>query len=1114
MLNEGNSGAANFRHRTIEGKGGRGGTQVAGTVYSLDTSPPQKSHSLWPIGIAVGRFSGSAYNDIAVLTQFDAQIHFLVNKADGSGGLTLSSSSIALASSGLPVAVAAGNFQAPDQQYPDLVVTQFGAPSIVTVYLNQANASTPMPGTFQAVALPYTGFYPSSVAAVADTATGMDDVAVTNGYDGTVSVFTSNGSGVFTPPSTPIAAGNEATGVAAGLFTSATPGSTAPFLAVVDRFSDTVSTLFSGGSGSAVLSTGRYPLAAAAGDFTGARATPSGSNEPVSLAVANAEDATVTVWASVPDSNGLFSGFSLLQDPVHAQPKVGTKYPAAYPAAVAAGYLDGDQRADLATANATDGTVTVYTSNTLGGLTLDSDTANPAHSMPSNGTTNGHLAFKVAAKTPTVVTVSTKSGGTTPDPATSLSGPPGLTSAGPNGSLLVTVPAGQTSASFTVTSIAVPDGYAQTTVSATLPGGTAATDGVTVQAAPIQLVQSPYNVASSSATPTSVSLSGAGPAAVPIPIQLTTTDPAISFTPAGSGGHPSTVTIAKNGTSAPFTLNAGAVPANYPAATFTAANGAQKATGAVNIAPAAVQFAQAPLPYNVASSSATNTTVQLTNGARAAVDIPVTVKTTDPAITFSVQGGAQNVQSIVVTIPANASASNAFTINAGAVGANYSATITAANGTATSNATVNIGPAAVQFAQATYNVASGSSTATTVQLTGGVLASVAISVKVSTTDPAITFSIQGGAQNAQTATATIMAGSNSAPVTINAGSVGGAYPGATITVTNGTAPPSNSTVDIGRAAIQFAQATYNVNSVTSTNTTVQLAGGAKAAVPIQVSVASPDPAVNFSVSGGATNATPIMVTIAAGQNASNAFSINANAVGAAYPAVMISAADGSAAPVTAAVNVAALTAGQLVFNPTSYTPLSCSTNASGTIGLPAGFTAVQAFPVTLKVTDPALSLAASMGGAAASSLTVTIAKNTGSAPFFIDTLAVDKNYPVAAITSSLNAAAGPTANVSVQPVGVAQLAVNGFTATSPITNGNTANGTITLLTNAAENITNITVGSSDSTIAKITVPSPAIAAGSKTCTFTITTFTGKTGTVTLTLMMPDGTTTTTMVTVQ
>jgi hypothetical protein len=256
---------------------------------------------------------------------------------------------------GNPASVAVGDFNG--DGILDLAVADSGATPTyqhyVTILLGNGD------GTFTPAAeTPYTGGYPSSIAAADFNGDGILDLAVADYVFDTLTILLGNGDGTFTPTVVSPATGNGPDSVAVGDFN----GDGIPDLAVSNDYSNTVTILLGNGDGTFTATavspvTGNVPTSVAVGDFNG--------DGKADLAVANYEDGTVTILLG--NGDGTFTATAV-------SPATGTE-----PFSVAVADFKGDGKADLAVANRNDGnagTVTILLGN--GDGTFTAAAASPA----------------------------------------------------------------------------------------------------------------------------------------------------------------------------------------------------------------------------------------------------------------------------------------------------------------------------------------------------------------------------------------------------------------------------------------------------------------------------------------------------------------------------------------------------------------------------------------------------------------------------------------------------------------------------------------------------------------------------------------------------------------
>jgi hypothetical protein len=252
----------------------------------------------------------------------------------------------------------------------------------------------------------------------------------------------------------------------------------------------------------------------------------------------------------------------------------------------------------------------------------------------------------------------------------------------------VTVPAGQTSAIFTISTAPVTFG--------TVVGVTAAVGCVAQMASlmvttgpadpiPASLVVSPSTVVGGTSTQGTVTLNAAAPAGGAV-VSLSDNSTAASV--------PGTVTVAAGATSATFSITTSAVSANQTATISASLNGVTT-TATCTITPPGTAPSLSSLVLNPTSVSGGNTaqgTVTLTAAPAANT-------------TVSLASGNTSVATVPATVIVNAGSSSApFVITSKTVTANQTATISASLGSVTKAATLTVTPAsAVSLASLSLN---------------------------------------------------------------------------------------------------------------------------------------------------------------------------------------------------------------------------------------------------------------------------------------------------------------------------------------------------------------------------------------------------------------------------
>ena len=281
--------------------------------------------------------------DLAVADGGDGNLMILLGNGDGTFTQAVSPMPVGIEPSSIPLGniIAEGDFNG--DGIPDLAVVNWdtgNSSDAVVILLGNGD------GTFtQAASSPLTvGSEPVSIAVGDFNGDGIQDLAVANAGDGTVTILLGNGNGTFTQAaSSPVKLGGEPVSIAVGDFN----GDGISDLAITNG---TVNILLGNGDGT-FTQAASSPVQAvccrlAAGDFNG--------DGNLDLAVANEGNGIVTILLG--NGNGTFTSNSSMS--------VGTS-----PQAIAVGALNGDGIPSLAIADAADGTVAILLGNGNGTFT-------------------------------------------------------------------------------------------------------------------------------------------------------------------------------------------------------------------------------------------------------------------------------------------------------------------------------------------------------------------------------------------------------------------------------------------------------------------------------------------------------------------------------------------------------------------------------------------------------------------------------------------------------------------------------------------------------------------------------------------------------------------------
>jgi FG-GAP-like repeat/RTX calcium-binding nonapeptide repeat (4 copies) len=303
------------------GNGSGGFSAAAGSPFAVGA---------FPDSVAIGDVNGDGKPDLAIANGSSDEVSVLLG--NGVGGFSAAAGS-PFAVGAAPTSVAIGD---PDGDgRPDLVIANSGSSDITLLLGNGSGGFSAAAGSPFAA-----GTDPFSVAIGDLNSDGRPDLAAANVNSNDVSVLLGNGSGGFSAAAgSPFAVGTAPISVAIGDLN----GDGRPDLATANYSSNNVSVLLGNGSGGfsaaagSPFAVGTNPISVAIGDL-------SGDGKP-DLATANSASANVSFLLG----NGS-GGFSAAASSPFA---VG-----ATPVSVAIGDLNGDERPDVASANAGSNNVT------------------------------------------------------------------------------------------------------------------------------------------------------------------------------------------------------------------------------------------------------------------------------------------------------------------------------------------------------------------------------------------------------------------------------------------------------------------------------------------------------------------------------------------------------------------------------------------------------------------------------------------------------------------------------------------------------------------------------------------------------------------------------------
>ena len=631
-------------------------------------------------------------------------------------------------------------------------------------------------------------------------------------------------------------------------------------------------------------------------------------------------------------------------------------------------------------------------------------------------------------------------GGSSAQGTVNLSGPAGAggvsvslasNSAAANVPPSVVVPAGSTSATFTVnttlvsssTSVSLSASYSGITRTATL----------TVLPISVNLSTLTLNPSLISGGGTSqgiVTLDGAAPGGGAVVL--------LSSSKSGKASAPANITIAQGATSAAFLINSGVVTAVVNV-TITAVYGSTTRTAVLTVQPGTVAGALQSItlsPTSVMGGEGSQATVTLSAPAPSGGAL-VLVSSSSPAAT--VPPG--------VTVPAGSSSAS-FTVATSPVSVSTSASISASYNGVTKNALLNIDQARSvlsSVALSPTSVVGGAPSQGTVTLTvaapsGGALVSLSSNSSSATVPGSV--AVPAGASTA-TFTVNTSAVSSSTPVTIS-GVYGGVTRTASLTLT--PIPAALSSVALNPTSVVGGNTSQGTVSLTA----AAPAGGAV------VSLSSNNPAATA----------PGSVTVAAGSSTAT-FTVNTSAVSSSTPVTISGVYSGVTRTASLTVTPIPAMLSSVALNPTSVVGGNTS---QGTVTLTA------AAP-----TGGAVVSLSSNNSAATAPGSVTVAAGSSTVTFTVNTSPVSSSTPVT--VSGVYSGVTRTGSLTVNPVPAALSSV-ALNPTSVI-GGNSSQGTVTLTAPAPTGGAVVSLSSNNA--AATVLSSVTIAAGSSTTTFTVNT---------------------------
>ena len=342
------------------------GALIAGVVFAAAPTFTTQSYTTGghPAAVAIGDVNGDSKNDLVVGDTGQYSGNTTVSVLLGNGNGTFQAR-VPYTVGTSPFSVVLGYFNA-DTNLD--IATANSDSNTVSILLGNGD------GTFQPQVTYTTGAYPLKIAVEDFNGDGKSDLAVTNLYSSSVSIFLGNGDGTFQPQVT-YATDAGSYGITTGYFDV---GSTLD-LAVTNAFGASISVLLGNGDGTfqpqVTYASQSGPQGIAVADVNG--------DSKADLAIANGGSDTVSVLLG--NGDGTF------------QPQV--TYSSTRPFWLAIGDIDGDTNPDIVVSNTddTNGTVSVLLGN--GDGTFQTGVGFPAGLSPTDlalGYLNGDTKLDVA----------------------------------------------------------------------------------------------------------------------------------------------------------------------------------------------------------------------------------------------------------------------------------------------------------------------------------------------------------------------------------------------------------------------------------------------------------------------------------------------------------------------------------------------------------------------------------------------------------------------------------------------------------------------------------------------------------------------------------------------